>query len=82
MKNELPLTYKITLLLDPLWEGQKGAAVTIDDKDWSEEKKAERQKLRDRFMIDHKVSERVSLHRDPGEHRHTSCIDLASKGYQ
>ena len=67
---------------DPKQEGQDGRPVHIDDNSLTEAEKTERQRLRDRFMIDHMISEKVSLHRRPGEHRHKKCIDLANKGYR
>lgn len=67
---------------DPKQDGQDGHPVHIDDNSLTEAEKTERQRLRDRFMIDHMISEKVSLHRRPGEHRHKKCIDLANKGYR
>lgn len=67
---------------DPKQDGQDGRPVHIDDNSLTEAEKTERQRLRDRFMIDHMISEKVSLHRRPGEHRHKKCIDLANKGYR
>jgi len=67
---------------DPLQDGQDGHSVSIREDQLTEAEKTERQRLRDRFMIDHMVSEKVSLHRRPGEHRHKKCIELANNGYR
>ena len=67
---------------DPKQDGQDGRPVHIDDNSLTDAEKTERQRLRDRFMIDHMISEKVSLHRRPGEHRHKKCIELANKGYR
>ena len=44
------------LFLDPMQDGQDGHSVTIHDDQLSQAQKDERQRLRDRFMIDHMVS--------------------------
>jgi ABC-type nickel/cobalt efflux system permease component RcnA len=64
---------------DAITEGQGGKSVKLTE----EEKKSDKyKKIVDRFMVNHLASERISLHRTVGEHRHKHCVALANKGYR
>lgn len=47
------------ILLDPMQDGQDGHSVVIHEDQLTEAEKTERQRLRDRFMIDHMVLYRI-----------------------
>lgn len=66
-------------LADPIQAGQKGKGVKLTKE---EKESPEHQKIVDRFMVNHMASERISLHRTVGEHRHKHCVDIANKGYR
>lgn len=64
---------------DAITEGQGGKSVKLTEE---QKKSDEYKKIVDRFMVNHLASERISLHRTVGEHRHKQCVALANKGYR
>ena len=56
--------------------GDYGKAVEISDKDLSSDEKIEKERLLKKYQINHFVSDKISLHRHPGDHRNSKCHGL------
>ena len=59
--------------------GEGGKPVVINDLKLSKEEKGEKDRLIKKYQINHFISDKISLHRTPGDHRQAACHNIKTR---